>query len=465
MTFAPQTAVNGAEPAAKRAKKDGETVEYFPGISKIEYEGEKCVNPLAFRYYNADEVIMGKTMKEWLRFSVCYWHTFRGNGADPFGFPTLDRHWDDGSNSLDNALTRVRASFEFFTKLGVEWYTFHDRDVAPEGKTLAETNANFDAVADLLLEMQQKTGVKLLWGTANMFSNPRYMNGASTNPDAEVFAYAAAQVKKAMEVTHRLGGINYVFWGGREGYQSVLNTDVKRELDHLATFLKMAADYKKKIGFDGQLLIEPKPREPTKHQYDYDAQTVIGFLKTYGLDNDYKLNIEPNHTTLAGHDYEHDILVASKYGMLGSVDSNTGDTLLGWDTDQFPMDTKKTTLVMKYILEMGGLAPGGLNFDCKVRRESSNLEDMFIAHIGAMDCFARGLRNAAKILQENVIPQMVADRYSSYDVGVGARIEAGEATMEELEAHVLAKAKQGSDEPQKMSAQQEKYESILNYYV
>ena len=403
----------------------------------------------------------GQTMKEIMRFSVCYWHTFRGVGADPFGFGTVDRPWDDGSSSVDNALRRVKMAFEFFTKLGVDYYAFHDRDVAPEGATLAETNRNFDAVADLLEEMQKKTGVKLLWGTQNMFSNPRFMNGAATNPDAHVFAYACAQTKKCMEVSHRLGAENYVFWGGREGYQSILNSDVRRELDHLAAFFKMVVAYKKEIGATFQLLIEPKPREPTKHQYDYDAQTVIGFLLHYGLDKDFKLNIEPNHTTLAGHDYEHDLLMSAKYDMLGSVDSNTGDPLLGWDTDQFPMDVKKTTAAMQIILGMeGGLAPGGLNFDCKVRRESTDIEDMFIAHIGAMDAFARGLRNAVRIETDNLLPKMVKDRYASFDSGIGAKVEAGTATFAEMEKFI-----EEHGEPEQRSGQQEKYEMLLNHYV
>jgi len=298
---------------------------------------------LAFRHYNAEEVIMGKKMKDWLRFSVCYWHTFRGTGSDPFGSSTIVRPWDDQSSSLENAKNRLRAAFEFMSKLGVEFWTFHDRDIAPEGKDLAETNKYLEAVVDLALQLQKETGIKCLWGTANLFSHHRYMNGAATNPDAHVFAHAVAQVKKAMDATLKLGGENFVFWGGREGYQCILNSDIKRELDHLAAFFKMAVDYKEKIGAKFQFLIEPKPREPTKHQYDYDAQTVISFLRTYGLEKHFKLNIEPNHTTLAGHDYEHDIIFASKLGFLGSIDSNTGDQALGWDTDQFPMDPKKNS--------------------------------------------------------------------------------------------------------------------------
>jgi len=317
---------------------------FFPEIEKIQFipfDKPSTDKILAFRHYNAEEVILGKKMKDWLRFSVCYWHTFRTTGMDPFGFQTIYRSWDDGTQSVENALRRLRAAFEFMSKLGVEFWTFHDRDIAPEGKDLTETNKNLDIVVDLAVQLQKETGIKLLWGTANLFSSPRYMNGAATNPDAHVFIHAAAQVKKAMEITLRLGGENFVFWGGREGYQSILNSDIKKEIDHLGAFFKMAVDYKKKIGGHFQFLIEPKPREPTKHQYDYDAQTVISFLKCYGLDKDFKLNIEPNHTTLAGHDYEHDIIFASKLGFLGSIDSNTGDQALGWDTDQFPSDAKK----------------------------------------------------------------------------------------------------------------------------
>ncbi|EDO41326.1 predicted protein [Nematostella vectensis] len=399
-------------------------------------------------------------MEEWCRFSVCYWHTFRGTGADPFGFPTLTRPWDDGSNSLENAKRRLRAAFEFFTKLGVKYWTFHDRDVAPEGETLAETNANLDEITDLALQLQNETGVKLLWATCNLFANPRYMNGAASNPDAHVLAYAAAQVKKGLEIAKKLGAVNFVFWGGREGYHTLLNTDIKRELDHMASFFKMVVAYKEKIGFTGQLLIEPKPKEPTRHQYDYDAQTVIGFLKTYGLDHHFKLNIEPNHTTLAGHSYEHDIVLASKVGMLGSIDANTGSPDLGWDTDQFPMNVKNCMFIMKAIIEQGGLAPGGLNFDCKVRRESTDIEDMFISHIGAMDTLARALRCAATLIEEGKMSGLVKERYSSFDSGIGSKIEKGLATLEELENFVMA-----NGEPQLLSGKQEKYESILNHYV
>jgi len=435
---------------------------FYEGIDKIPFVAfdKPCTGKiLAFRHYNADEVIHGKKMKDWLRFSVCYWHTFRGIGSDPFGSQTIFRQWDDGSNTVENACRRLRAAFEFMSKLGVEYWTFHDRDIAPEGKDLAETNKNLDEVVDLAVQLQKETGIKLLWGTANLFSHPRYANGAATNPDAHVFAHAAAQVKKALEITLRLGGENYVFWGGREGYQSILNTDVKKELDHLAAFFRLAVEHKTKIGATFQFLIEPKPREPTKHQYDYDAQTVISFLKCYELDAHFKLNIEPNHTTLAGHDYEHDIIIASKLGFLGSIDSNTGDQSLGWDTDQFPMDAKKSALVMKTVIEQGGISPGGLNFDSKVRRESIDVEDMFIAHIGAMDTFARGLRMAVHLINDNIIPKLVKERYSSYDQGIGHSIEHGKATFEQCEEYIL---KHG--EPTPTSGKQEKFELLYKYY-
>ncbi|BFZ00160.1 hypothetical protein BsWGS_03199 [Bradybaena similaris] len=459
-SFAPTSTSAGTTSAAYE-EFDKEDAEFFRGISKIQYKPVAGpTESLVFKHYNSSQVVFGKTMEEWLRFSVCFWHTFRGTGADPFGFPTLIRPWDDGSNSLENARRRLRASFEFFTKLGVKYWTFHDRDISPEGQTLAESNKNLDGIADLVDQLQKKTGVKLLWATCNLFSHPRYMNGASTNSDAHVFAYAAAQVKKGLEVAHRLGAENFVFWGGREGFHSILNTNIRAELDHMAAFFRLAVAYKKKIGFKGVFLIEPKPKEPSKHQYDYDAMTVIGFLRTYGLENEVKLNIEPNHTTLAGHAYEHDIVVASAYNMLGSVDANTGSPDLGWDTDQFPMDVRNATVVMQVILKQGGLQPGGLNFDCKVRRESTNLEDMFISHIGAMDTFARGLKNAARILEDGVIGRHVDERYSSYKSGIGAKIEAGNTSLEELEEYILAHG-----EPQRISGQQEHFESMLNYYV
>ncbi|KAL5017455.1 hypothetical protein ScPMuIL_007044 [Solemya velum] len=415
-------------------KYDSASAEYFPDIGEIPYSPEaEPAQTLVFKHYNAKQVIHGKTMEEWLRFSVCFWHTFRGTGSDPFGAATLSRPWDDGSNTMANAKRRLRAGFEFFTKLGIKFWAFHDRDIAPEGRDLAETNRNLDEIVDLALELQTKTGVRLLWNTCNLFSHPRYMNGAASNPDAHVFAYAAAQVKKSLDIAKKLGAGNFVFWGGREGYHTLLNTQILSELSHMATFFKMAVAYKKKIGFTGTFLIEPKPKEPTKHQYDYDAMTVIGFLKHFGLENDFKLNVEPNHTTLAGHAYEHDIVMASAFGLLGSVDSNTGSPDLGWDTDQFPMDVKNATLVMKTVIEQNGLQPGGLNFDCKVRRESTDLRDMFVAHIGAMDTFARGLKCATRMMEDKFMSQHVQTRYSSYEKGIGKKIEENSTSLEELE--------------------------------
>jgi xylose isomerase len=437
------------------ASKPGDGTPFFPDVEKIKYEGPDSLNPLAFKHYNPEEVIEGKKMKDWMRFSVVYWHTFRGTGSDPFGGGTLHRHWDDGSNSVDNALRRVDAAFEFMSKLGVEYYAFHDRDVAPEGRDLVESNKNLDTIVAKLGEKQKETGIKLLWGTANLFSHPRYACGGGTNPDYNVYAYAAAQVKKAMEVTYKLGGVNYVFWGGREGYSSLLNTNVRKELDNAAHFFRMAVEHKKDLGAKFQLLIEPKPREPMKHQYDYDVQTVMAFLQHYGLQDHYKMNVEPNHTTLAGHDFVHDILVASQYGVLGSVDANTGDELLGWDTDQFLTDVKRATAIMGVIMEQGGLAPGGLNFDAKVRRESTTLADMFIAHISSMDTFARGLRIAAKIRADGHFKRMVAKRYSGFD-----GVDLSKMSFAKLEAHAL---KHG--EPKPVSGQQELYEMLLNHYV
>ena len=343
--------------------------EFVPKVSKIEFKGPESTDPFSFRHYDPDFVILGKPMKEWLRFSVCWWHTFVGGGGrDPFGAETLQRPWEDGIlDSMELAKRRVDAAFEFFTKLGVEYYTFHDFDVAPETDSLEESMKNIDIITDYLLEKQKETGIKLLWATQNLFSHPRYMNGAMTNPDVHVFCYAAAQIQKVCDVVHKLGGENQVFWGGREGYQSLLNTDVKKECDHLAAMYNLALDYKKRKGYKSQFLLEPKPREPSRHQYDYDAQTTISFLHEYGLNKDFKLNIEPNHSTLAGHTPEHDVTIASAYGMLGSVDSNSGDMEVGWDTDCFPMDLRETTAIMSVIVKQGGLAPGGLNFDVSPR--------------------------------------------------------------------------------------------------
>lgn len=400
-------------------------------------------------------------MREWLRFSVAYWHSFRGTGQDPFGVGTMLRPWEDGSDSLDNAKRRVEAAFEFMTKLGVPFYCFHDRDVAPEGKNLRETNRNLDAIVAELKAHQEATGIRLLWGTANLFSNPRFVHGAATSCNAEVFAYAAAQVKKALEVTHELGGANYVFWGGREGYSNLFNTDMKRELDHLAKFLHMAVEHAKSIGFTGQLLIEPKPKEPTKHQYDFDAAAVVAFLNTYGLKEYFKLNIETNHATLAGHTMMHELEYARIHGLLGSIDANRGDLLLGWDTDQFPTDLYLTTECMLVIMKNGGLAPGGVNFDAKVRRESFEPVDLFHAHIGGMDAFARGLKIAAAMRRDGVLEKLLAERYASWDSGIGAKIEREDVSFADLEAYMLEK---GDVEPNR-SGRQEYIENLINAYL
>jgi xylose isomerase len=430
----------------------------FPQISSIPYEGPSSKNPLAFKHYNADEVLLGKTMREHLRFSVAYWHTFRGTGSDPFGAGTMLRPWDDGSNSVENACQRARVAFEFIEKLGATFYAFHDRDVAPEGASLAESNRNLDAVAKVLREEQQRTGIKLLWGTACLFANPRFVHGAATSPNADVFAYAAAQVKKALEVTHELGGEGYVFWGGREGYSTLWNTDMKRELDHLARFLHMAVDYKKSIGYQGQFYIEPKPKEPTKHQYDSDAAACLNFLREYGLLEHFKLNLETNHATLAGHTMHHEVEVALNANALGSIDANTGDELIGWDTDQFPTSLYLTTPIMLGVLRMGGFTTGGLNFDAKVRRESFDPIDLFYAHIGGMDAFARGLKIAAAIREDGRLADIVKTRYASWDAGLGAQIEAGQLGFAELEAHALAQP----DPIQHTSGRQELIENIIN---
>ena len=433
----------------------------FPNISKIKFEGPKSKNPLAFKHYNASEVVAGKTMREHMRFAVVYWHTFRGTGSDPFGAGTMLRPWDDGTASVANAQNRVRAAFEFIEKLDAPYYCWHDRDVAPEGRTLAESNANFDAVAKVLKEEQKRTGIKLLWGTANAFSNPRYMHGAGTSCNADVFAYAAAQIKKAMEVTHELKGEGYTFWGGREGYMTLLNTDMKRELDHLAALLHMAVDYKKKIGFKGQFYIEPKPKEPTKHQYDSDSAACLNFLREHDLLPHFKLNIETNHATLAGHTMQHELEVAGAAGALGSIDANTGDELLGWDTDQFPTNIYLTTYTMLSILKYGGLKTGGVNFDAKVRRESFEPVDLFHAHIGGMDAFARGLKIAAAIRKDGRLEKFVQQRYSSWDSGIGAKIESGKVGFKELETYMLAKGEADAN----ASGRQEFLENLINEFI
>jgi len=435
--------------------------EFFPGISKIQFEGLKSKNPLAFKHYNPDELVEGKPMKEQLRFSVTYWHTIRGLLSDMFGVGTAIRPWEDGTNSLEMAETRARVAFEFLEKLGAPFYAFHDRDVAPEGKNLAETNKNLDRIVKLLKQEQQRTGVKLLWGTACLFAHPRFAHGAATSCNADVFAYAAAQVKKAVEVTHELGGAGYVFWGGREGYSTLWNTDIKRELDHLGKFLHMAVAHRKAIGFKGQFYIEPKPKEPTKHQYDSDAAACLNFLREYDLLDHLRLNLETNHATLAGHTMQHELEVAIAAGALGSIDANTGDLLLGWDTDQFPTNIYLTTEIMLSILKMGGFKTGGTNFDAKVRRESFEPVDLFYAHIGGMDAFARGLKIAAAIRKDGRLADFVRQRYSSWDSGIGAKIESGKASFKELEAYMLEKG----DITPNTSGRQELLENIINEFI
>ena len=433
----------------------------FPDVDRVVYEGPDSKNPLSFRWYNPDEVIEGTSMQEHLRFSVVYWHTFRGMGADPFGAGTAVRPWDDGTNSIENAQHRARVAFEFMEKLNAPFYAFHDRDVAPEAGSLAASNKNLDAVVAVLMEEQKRTGIKLLWGTQNMFTHPRFVHGAATSCNAEVFAYAAAQVKKAIEVSHQLGAAGHVFWGGREGYHNLYNTDMKRELDNLGRLLHMAVDYAKEIGFQGQFYIEPKPKEPTKHQYDADAAACINFLRAYELADSFKLNLETNHATLAGHTMMHELEYAGMQGMLGSIDANRGDLLLGWDTDQFPTDIYLATRVMLTILKYGGLAPGGVNFDAKVRRESFEPIDLFYAHIGGMDAFARGLKIAAAIRADGVLDGFVKERYASWDQGLGSQIENGQHDLASLEKIMIEKGEAAAN----VSGRQEWLEHLINQYI
>jgi xylose isomerase len=428
----------------------------------IAYEGPQTENPLAFRHYDpAGDAGGGRTLKEQMRFSIAYWHSFRGVGSDPFGPGTIRRPWETGRDPLTIALRRMDAAFEFFTKIQAPFWCFHDRDIAPEGATLAVTNRHLDRVVAHAKQLQRATGVRLLWGTANLFSNPRYMCGAATNPDAHVFAYAAAQVKKALEVTQELGGENYVFWGGREGYETLLNTDLRREQEHLAKFLQLAVDYAQQIGFKGQFLIEPKPKEPTKHQYDFDVASGIAFLRTFGLIRHFKFNIETNHATLAGHSFQHEIEVAAAQGLVGSIDANSGDPLLGWDTDQFNTDVKELTLAMTSILRAGGLGSGGFNFDAKLRRPSIDPEDLFHAHIGGMDAYALAYKIARQILADGNFEQFVAERYASFDSGYGREIERGRLDFPALEKLVLGQL----GEPRPRSGRQEYLENLLNRYV
>jgi len=434
--------------------------EFFPKISRIEYKGPKSRDPLSFKHYNPEEKVLGKTMAEHFRFSVCYWHTFKATGSDTFGGPTFIREYNKSSDPMQVAEMTLQAAFEFYTKLGVSFWCFHDRDIAPEGRNLSQTNANLDKIVAMARKMQRNTGVRCLWGTANLFSNRRYLAGAATNPSPEVFAYAAAQVKKAMEVTKELGGAGYVFWGGREGYETLLNTDMKRELDHLGQFLHMAVDYKKKIGFRGQFYIEPKPKEPTKHQYDSDAGACYAFLQKYDLVDHFKLNVEANHATLAGHTFHHELEFAAANGILGSIDANRGDLLLGWDTDQFPTDLYDTTLAMYVLLCYGGFKTGGLNFDAHIRRQSIDPEDLFHAHIGGMDAFARGLKIAANLLKDKALSRFIAARYKGWDGAFGRKIEKGQMDFARLEKHALA-----GGEPKVQSGRQELIENVLNEYI
>ena len=433
---------------------------YFPTVEKINFEGKESRNPLAFRYYDPEKVVYGKPMNEWLKFSMCWWHTLCGEGSDQFGPGTKIFPWTEGGGSaLDIAKQRMDAGFEFMQKMGIGYYCFHDVDLIAEGDSIDEYEANLKAIVAYAKQKQAETGIKLLWGTANIFSHKRYMNGAATNPNFDVVARAAVQLKNAIDATIELGGENYVFWGGREGYSSLLNTEMKREKDHLAMVLSKARDYARSKGFKGTFLIEPKPMEPTKHQYDVDAETVIGFLRAYGLDKDFKLNIEVNHATLAGHTFEHELQCAADAGLMGSIDANRGDYQNGWDTDQFPIDLYELTQAMLVILKNGGLQGGGTNFDAKTRRNSTDLEDIFIAHIAGMDAFAHALEMAADILEKSPIPRMVKARYASFDDGKGKAFEEGKLSLEELVAY----AKENG-EPAQISGKQELYEAIVNMY-
>ena len=433
--------------------------EFFPGIEKIQFEGKESKNPMAFRYYDAKKVVLGKTMAEWLKFSMAWWHTLCAEGADQFGGGTKTFPWNGAACPIQAAKDKVDAGFEFMQKIGIEYYCFHDVDLVDEGANVEEYEANLKQIVAYLKEKQAETGIKLLWGTANVFGNKRYMNGAATNPDFDVVARAAVQIKNAIDATIELGGTNYVFWGGREGYMSLLNTDQKREKEHLAMMLTLARDYARSKGFTGTFLIEPKPMEPTKHQYDVDTETVIGFLKAHGLDKDFKVNIEVNHATLAGHTFEHELACAVDAGMLGSIDANRGDYQNGWDTDQFPIDSFDLTQAMMQIIRNGGLGNGGTNFDAKTRRNSTDLEDIFIAHIAAMDAMARALENAAALLEESPLCQMVKERYASFDEGLGKKFENGELTLEDVYAYGKE-----VNEPKQTSGKQELYEAILNMY-
>ncbi|MBR0590595.1 xylose isomerase [Bacillus sp. FSL W8-0920] len=441
------------------ANSNMKTLHSLEGIGKIQYEGKQSKNPLAFKHYDPSEMIGGKTMKDHLRFSVAYWHTLTADGTDMFGTGTMQRVWDSYSG-MDLAKARLEVAFQLFDLLDVPYFSFHDRDIAPEGDTLQETNQQLDIILERMKEYMRDSGVKLLWNTANMFKHPRFVHGAATSCHADVFAYAAAQVKKGIETAKELGAENYVFWGGREGYDTLLNTDMKRELDHMASFLHMAVDYAKEIGYTGQFLIEPKPKEPTTHQYDADAATSIAFLKQYGLDSHFKLNIEANHATLAGHTFEHELRVSRIHGLLGSVDANQGNTLLGWDTDEFPTDLYATTLAMYEILQNGGLGTGGLNFDAKVRRASFELEDILYAHIAGMDAFAKGLRVAHRLIEDRVFEDVIKHRYRSFSEGIGRDISEGKANFHTLEEYALKHPLISNE-----SGREEQLKARLNQYL
>ncbi len=430
--------------------------QFYPDIPKITFEGSKTENPLAFRYYNPEETVAGKTMREHLRFAMSYWHTMVAEGTDMFGVGTVSKDYG-ADDPMQQAKNKAYAAFELMDKLNIDYYCFHDRDVAPEGATLAESNQRLDEITDLMLELQTKYNKKVLWGTANLFSNPRYRHGAGTACSADVFAFAAAQIKKAIELTVKLGGEGYVFWGGREGYETLLNTDMKLERENLARLMRMAVDYARSIGFTGDFYVEPKPKEPTKHQYDFDAATVISFLQEFGLDKDFKLNIEANHATLAGHTFQHELRLARETGFFGSVDANQGDLLLGWDTDQFPTDVYDATWCMYEILKVGGFTKGGLNFDAKTRRASSTFEDIFISYIAGMDTFALGLKLADKIISDGRLDQFVKERYASYQEGIGKKIRDGAVSMDELEKYALAKG-----EVETGTGRQEYLEAMIN---
>ncbi|MDF3130935.1 xylose isomerase [Kiritimatiellaeota bacterium B1221] len=434
--------------------------EYFKGIGKITFEGKESDNPLAFKWYDEDRVVAGKSMKEHFRFAIAYWHSFCGTGGDPFGPGTKTFAWDAGSDAETRAKNKMDAAFEFMTKMGTPYYCFHDYDLVEEGPDFAVSTRRLEAIVDYARQKQAASGVKLLWGTANLFSHPRYMNGASTNPDFGTVAYAGAQLKNALDATMALGGENYVFWGGREGYMSLLNTDMKRELEHLAAFLTMARDYARAQGFKGNFFIEPKPAEPSKHQYDFDAATVIGFLNAHGLQDDFKLNLEVNHATLAQHTFQHELQVAVDAGMLGSIDANRGDVQNGWDTDQFPNNIQETVEAMLVILQGGGLQGGGVNFDAKTRRNSTDLEDLFIGHIAGMDTFARALVVADTLLTKSPYLALRRERYASFDSGKGAEMAAGALTLEALAAIGVEYG-----EPKQISGKQELFESIINQYI